>query len=588
MRTTKMGEEGKGPKETEQSPDSPESSAGASSLRRAVESISSLISLSFSIKIFAAKWNTIRTKLEDLNSGLAAVQNCETDENPVLLGLVSNISGTVNECHGLARRCVDLSYSGKLLMQSDLDMLSAKLDLHARNLSEIYNAGVLTHRFAIVVSRPGNGACRDDMRFYVRDLMTRMKIGGAEMKRQALLNLYEAVVEDDRYVKVLVEQSDIVNVLISLLDSHEAEIQEWSAKVVSVISGFGSYKVVLIGAGIIAPLIRVLECGSEVGKEGAAKSLQRLTENSDNGWSISAHGGVTALLKLCSGCEGGDVRAELVGPACGALKNLVGVEEIKRFMVEEGVISTFIGLTRSKDEVLQINSIEFLQNIASGDEAVRSMVIKEGGIRALVRVLEYRSACSCKVRETALRAVENLCFCSTSCVSVLIRYGFVEQLMSFLRNGEASIQELALKVAIRMCAKSEEAKKALGGANFMTELVKFLDSKSFEVREVAAEALSNMVSIPKNRKRFVQDDRSMGLLLQRFDPKQGNSGNKKFLFSILMSLTSSNSGRRKIAHSGYLKNIEELAEAEVSDAKRLVKKLSTNRFRSMLSGIWHS
>ncbi|KAH0985602.1 hypothetical protein GBA52_012779 [Prunus armeniaca] len=552
-----MGEEGKGPKETEQSPDSPESSAGASSLRRAVESISSLISLSFSIKIFAAKWNTIRTKLEDLNSGLAAVQNCETDENPVLLGLVSNISGTVNECHGLARRCVDLSYSGKLLMQSDLDMLSAKLDLHARNLSEIYNAGVLTHRFAIVVSRPGNGACRDDMRFYVRDLMTRMKIGGAEMKRQALLNLYEAVVEDDRYVKVVVEQSDIVNV-------------------------------VLIGAGIIAPLIRVLECGSEVGKEGAAKSLQRLTENSDNGWSISAHGGVTALLKLCSGCEGGDVRAELVGPACGALKNLVGVEEIKRFMVEEGVISTFIGLTRSKDEVLQINSIEFLQNIASGDEAVRSMVIKEGGIRALVRVLEYRSACSCKVRETALRAVENLCFCSTSCVSVLIRYGFVEQLMSFLRNGEASIQELALKVAIRMCAKSEEAKKALGGANFMTELVKFLDSKSFEVREVAAEALSNMVSIPKNRKRFVQDDRSMGLLLQRFDPKQGNSGNKKFLFSILMSLTSSNSGRRKIAHSGYLKNIEELAEAEVSDAKRLVKKLSTNRFRSMLSGIWHS
>ncbi|PQQ07236.1 vacuolar protein 8 [Prunus yedoensis var. nudiflora] len=105
---------------------------------------------------------------------------------------------------------------------------------------------------------------------------------------------------------------------------------------------------------------------------------------------------------------------------------------------------------------------------------------------------------------------------------------------------------------------------------------------------MAAEALSNMVSIPKNRKRFVQDDRSMGLLLQRLDPKQGNSGNKKFLFSILMSLTSSNSGRRKIAHSGYLKNIEELAEAEVSDAKRLVKKLSTNRFRSMLSGIWHS
>jgi hypothetical protein len=37
-----------------------------------------------------------------------------------------------------------------------------------------------------------------------------------------------------------------------------------------------------------------------------------------------------------------------------------------------------------------------------------------------------------------------------------------------------------------------------------------------------------------------------------------------------------------------LKNIEKLAEAEVSDAKRLVRKLSTNRFRSILNVIWHS
>ncbi|XP_068323800.1 vacuolar protein 8-like [Pyrus communis] len=589
MRATMGKEEKQGAKETEQSQTSSESSSGQSSLRRTIESITSLISLSYSIKIFSAKWKTIRTKLEDLSSGLEAVENCEASENAILSGIVSGICQTVNECHDLARRCVDLSYSGKLLMQSDLDILSARLDLHARNLSDIYNAGVLTRRFAIVVSRPGNGACRDDMRFYVRDLMTRMKIGDAEMKRQALLNLHEALVEDDKYVKVVVEHGEIVYVLASFLDfSHDVRIQELSAKIVSVISGFGSYKVVLIGAGIIAPLIRVLECGSVVGKEEAAKSLQRLTENSDNGWSISAHGGVTALLKLCSGGDGSEIRAELVGPACGALKNLVGIEEIKRFMVEEGVISTFIGLARSKDEVLQINSIEFLQNIASGDEAIRVMVSKEGGIQALVRVLASRSvACSCKVRETAMRAIENLCFRNANSISLLIKYGFVDQLMFFLQHGEVSIQELALKVSIRMCGKSEEAKKAMGDANFMTELVKFLDSKSFEVREMAAEALSNMVRVPKNRKRFVQDDRNMCLLLQRFDPKQVNSGNKKLLFSILMSLTSCNSGRRKIAHSGYLKNIEKLAEDEVSDAKTLVKKLSTNRFRSMLSGIWH-
>ncbi|KAB2614520.1 vacuolar protein 8 [Pyrus ussuriensis x Pyrus communis] len=99
-------------------------------------------------------------------------------------------------------------------------MLSARLDIHARNLLEVYNTGVLTQRFAIVVSRPGNRACRDDMRL--------------------------------------------------------------SAKIVSVISGFRSYKVVLIGAGIITLLIRVLECGSEVGKEKAAKCLKRLKSEIKN------------------------------------------------------------------------------------------------------------------------------------------------------------------------------------------------------------------------------------------------------------------------------------------------------------------
>ncbi|KHN27754.1 hypothetical protein glysoja_025559 [Glycine soja] len=107
---------------------------------------------------------------------------------------------------------------------------------------------------------------------------------------------------------------------------------------------------------------------------------------------------------------------------------------------------------------------------------------------------------------------------------------------------------------------------SMGDAGFMLDFVKFLNAKSFEVREMATEALSDMVIVPRNRK-----------------------GNKIFLISILMSLTSCTSGRKKIVSSGYAKNIEKLADAEVSfDANRLVKKLSTNRFHNLLTGIWHS
>lgn len=467
-------------------------------------------------------------------------------------------------------------------MQSDLDIVSTKLDNHIKSISEIYSLGLLTQSSAIIVPKPNLGASRDDIKFYIRDLLSRVKIGSSEMKKQGLIALNEIIQEDDRYVKVAIEIDNLVSVLVSFLDLQEDNLQEEAAKALSVIAGFQSFRSCLISAGIISPLIRVLECGIGLSKEFATRCLQKLTENSDNAWSISAHGGVTVLLKIC--IEGDS----LVSSVCGVLKNLVGVEEIKRFMIEEGAVPVFIKLARCKDEVTQISSIDFLQTLASGDESTRQMIMKEGGIRALSRVLDPKSSSSSKAREMSLRGIVNLCFTSVNSVNNLLNYGFMDHILYFLRHGDGSLQELALKAAFWLCGTSDEAKKLMGDAGFMPELVKFLDSKSYEVREMAAETLSSMVIVPRNQKRFGQNDQNVGLLLQMLDPEEANFGNKKLLLSILMSLTSCNSARKKIANSGYLINIEKLAEAEVSDAKKIVRKLSSNRFRSILSGIWHS
>ncbi|XP_015066921.1 vacuolar protein 8 [Solanum pennellii] len=559
------------------------SSAGKSRIRRVNEFISSLISLSYSIKVFPVKWQSIRNKLEELLSSLSAIENCDSTENyPPLCSSLQAITATLKNCHELSRHCVEFSYSGKLLMQSDLDIVSTKLDNHIKSISEIYSLGLLTQSSAIIVPKPNLGASRDDIKFYIRDLLSRVKIGSSEMKKQGLIALNEIIQEDDRYVKVAIEIDNLVSVLVSFLDLQEDNLQEESAKALSVIAGFQSFRSCLISAGIISPLIRVLECGIGLSKEFATRCLQKLTENSDNAWSISAHGGVTVLLKIC--IEGDS----LVSSVCGVLKNLVGVEEIKRFMIEEGAVPVFIKLARCKDEVTQISSIDFLQTMASGDESTRQMIMKEGGIRALSRVLDPKSSSSSKAREMSLRGIVNLCFTSVNSVNNLLNYGFMDHILYFLRHGDGSLQELALKAAFWLCGTSDEAKKLMGDAGFMPELVKFLDSKSFEVREMAAETLSSMVIVPRNQKRFGQNDQNVGLLLQMLDPEEANFGNKKLLLSILMSLTSCNSARKKIANSGYLINIEKLAEAEVSDAKKIVRKLSSNRFRSILSGMWHS
>ncbi|ESQ35726.1 hypothetical protein EUTSA_v10007228mg [Eutrema salsugineum] len=556
------------------------------SIERAIESISCLISLSHSIKSFSVKWQLIRSKLEELYSGISAVENLDSGFDPSLSSLVKAILVSLKECHDLASRCLNVSYVGKLLMQSDLDVIAGKLDRHVRNLSMIYSAGILSHGFAIVVSKPSGKACRDDMRFYVRDLLTRMKIGDVEMKRQALVKLNESMEEDDRYTKMVVEISDMVNILIEFLDS-EMGIQEEASKAMLLISGFDSYKPVLIQSCVVGPLVRVLENGNVVGREASARCLMELTDNSENAWSVSAHGGVAALLKICS-C--GEFGGELIASSCGVLRNLVGVEEIKRYMIEEDMVSTFIKLIGSKDEIVQVNSIELLTSLCSRDEQSREILVREGGIQELVLVADPNSVSSSKAKEMALRAIHNLCFGSVSYLNTLMSSQFLVHLLYLLRNGEFIVQESALKVTSRLCSLPMEVKRIMGDAGFMPELVRFLDAKSLHVREIASDALCCLISVPKNRKKFLQDDGNISYILQLLDEEEmrnekNDLGGTKFLISILMLLTSCNRVRRKISASGYLKSI---AEKEDSDAKRLVKKLSKNRLRTILGGIWHS
>ncbi|EYU20519.1 hypothetical protein MIMGU_mgv1a020537mg, partial [Erythranthe guttata] len=303
------------------------------------------------------------------------------------------------------------------------------------------------------------------------------------------------VLEDNRYVKSAVELEGFVNFLVNLLDFEESEIQDEAAKSMSLIAGFLSHKGVLIGAGVIAPLIRVLESGSELGKEFAARCLMKVTENSDNVWSVSAHGGVPALLKICTSDNSSE--SELIAQSCGVLKNLVLVEEIKKFVVEEGAIVELVELASSKDDIVQIGSLDLLQTIAYRDSSIRETIIKEGGLRALVRILDPKSSVSTKTREVAFRGITSICSSSENLISILINYSFMDHILYFLRYGDISVQELALKAAFWLCGTSEEAKKLMGDAGFMTVLVKFLDSKSIEIREIAAEILSIFV-VSKN------------------------------------------------------------------------------------------
>ncbi|XP_042404576.1 uncharacterized protein LOC121994692 [Zingiber officinale] len=556
--------------------------AASTSLQQTLQLVSSLVSSSYSIPCFAGKWQLIRSKLEQLVSGLtvATNSNCFSKANE----LAKLILSTLGDVSPLLDRCSDGSYvGGKLHLRSDLDAVVCKLEFHINSFTEMNSSPNVMNSQAIILSKPGANASREDIKFYIKDLLSRLRIGDPIMRIQTLVALKEILVKDEKHVRIMTtEVNDAIDILVAFLEYKDAGVQEGAAGVLSVIAELNSHRGALVASGAIAPLIQVLEKSTELGKESSAKVLRKLTEKSDNGWSVSAHGGITALLKICVHPNSSK---ELVVLACQILKNLSSVEEMRRFMVEEGAIRVLLKLSNSIEEAHQIQAIELLQDLASGDQSIKQIVIREGIIDSLLQLLDPASPYTAKAREVGLMAAQSLCFSSASSINTLINSGFLQRSLFYLNHGEVSIQELALKSFSRLCEISADYRKAMGNAGLMPQLVRLTGAKSSEIREKSAEILDKLIFIDRNRRKFIEEEHNVNQIM-RCLALEDRLVTKNHLLSVLKAVAESSNGRRMIMASGCVHYVEKLAEANELEAKKVMKKLSCNRLRNILNAIW--
>ncbi|CAN6453368.1 unnamed protein product [Victoria cruziana] len=574
-------------KAEEESEEHVESRQQGYGLRRAVELIASVTVSTHSTRAFAVKWQSIRAKLDrlhsDLSKALLLLDSASASGDSGRAGKLSalgipSVIATLHKCAGMAHSCTELTYSGKLLMQSDLDKLCGRLDEHLRRIDAAYQSGALAaHALAIVVSRPPAGAPREDVKFFVRDLFTRVQIGTKAMKVDALRALEEIVREEEKYQTVVVESGEVAQ-LVTVLESDDVELSNRAARILATIARNEEHKAELVSAGVIAPAIRLLENGRGQGREAAAVVLNRLTAYSENAWSVSSQGGVTASLAVCRTAEGA-VRKEIAG----ILRNLAGVEEIRRFMVEEGVASVVIRLLSSGDDESQICAADCLRMMSSGDGYAKNLIVREGGVQSLVTTLGSKSP---ECRELALQAIGNLVSSPNSAKTVVLS-GFLGWIPLILRFGEFGMQQPAVRAVRDLVKLSNEAKRAAGDAGIVPELLKLLEAKSAAVREMAAEATSEILGVPRNRNKFVEEEHNIVRVLQVLDSDAGN-GVRHFLLLALISVSGSPAGRRMISSSDKAHAVERLAAADDPDAKRLLRRIAGSKFKQILGGIWRS
>lgn len=542
-------------------------------LKAARDSIPQVVAETLSTKVFSSKWQAIRTKLEELGTVLSSIADCSHwAENLMMKELLPRVVSSLEEIRDLARSCTALNFSGKLLMQSDLDVLVSKLNLHLRDSDLLLRSGVLGAEL--------DGAEDGEEVLLVKDVFARLQIGNTEQKDKALGALIKLLEQDGESVMSAAKEKDI-GFLVHLLDSNVALIREQSTVAVSILARSDSCKACsLLGEGsAVAPLVRVLESGSSLAKEKAAEALHALTlDNSENSWAVCANGGVSDLVNVCRSAD-----PELQAIGIRILSNLWTVKEIRVEIVEEGAIPVLVTLLSSEALPVQESAARCIDLMASEDEKVMQLIENKGGFESLFRLLEIAE--SVQAREIALRAIHNLSKSPSAERFVMYSPKFLKLLVHTLDTGYPALQNLAAAVICNLCG-SHETTKTLGKAGCIPLLARMLDGKPGSSQEIAARALSSLFVVRSNRKEFIKDEAGVSCLVGLLNPENETVA-KKFPIMAVEALSNSDSGKKKIVQAGGCQHLEKLAEMEVAGAKKILNKIAgNNKLLKILSGKW--
>lgn len=534
-------------------------------LSRAQELVPLALEKARAAKGFSGRWKSIISKLERVPVCLSNLSSHPCfSKNALCKEQLHAVSKSLSEVIELVECCVEERYVGKLQMQSNLDAMSAKLDLNLRDCGLLVKTGVLGE-----ATMPLAAGEMEATHCNIRELLARLQIGHLDAKHRALDELLEIMKEDEKNVLSVLGRSNI-SALVQLLTATSPKIRERSVSVICLLAESGSCEDLLVSEGVLPPLIRLLESGSTVPKEKALISLQRLSMDTETARSIVGHGGVRLLIEIC---QTGDSVSQAA--ATGTLKNLSAVPEARQNLAEEGIIKVMINLL---DCGILLGSKEYaaecLQFMTASNESLRRNVISEGGFRSLLAYLDGPLP-----QESAVGALRNLV--DSVYPNALVSLGLLPRLVHVLKSGSLGAQQAAASAICRICS-STEMKKMVGEAGCIPLLLRMLEAKTSSAREAAAQAICVLLSVQQNCREVKKDEKSVPNLVLLLEPSPHNTA-KKYAVSCLSSLSSSKGCKKLMVSYGAIGYLKKLGEMDVPGAKKLLDRLERGKLRSLFS-----
>ncbi|CAI9090227.1 OLC1v1024955C1 [Oldenlandia corymbosa var. corymbosa] len=563
-------------------PPPPPSLSPAETLDDITQLLTKLLPATLSITSFASRWQVLRSKLASLKSMISELSDSSHwSDNPLVLALLPNLYATLVRVQTLCHQCCDCSFTpGKLLMQSDLDMCAGWLSKQIHDLDLLLRSGVLRQSTAIVLSHPSINSSKEDLSLFVKDLFTRLQIGGTEFKKKALDSLIQLLSEDDK-AAVLVSKDGDVGYLISLLDVNNVNpfVREQAVLAVSMLASINEQsRKCVFEEGALGPLLRIIDSGSMPLKEKAALALECITADPENAWAVSAYGGVSILVELC---KSGSVVAQ--SHAIGVIRNVSTNEDVRTALAEEGAIPMLLQFLVSGDASVQEKAANCVAILASSSEYLRSLLLREKGLHRLLQLLNELS--NSDTMEHVLRAIFSLSGTESAFRILSSSTAFIVQVADLIKHGNLILQHISASLLAKLSI-SENNKRAISGC--MGPLVKLMESaKPDGLQEVAANALVSLLAVRSNRKELVRDEKSVMRLVQMLDPRN-DFVSKKFPIAVVSAIMAGGSQgcRKRLLAAGAYGHLQRLVEMEVVGAKKALQRLSGNRLTNIFTRTW--
>ncbi|KAJ7560293.1 hypothetical protein O6H91_04G122300 [Diphasiastrum complanatum] len=523
------------------------------------------------VKSFTGRWKIIKTKLKLLPVQITELSNSAFfEENILSKELLESLVCSLEEARQLAKLCTDLTYGGKLRMQSNLDALTMKLSLYLGDCQLMINSEMLKET-APNFSKTSQGAGKQTLKCMVKNLLARLQIGSIDSKLKALNALIELMNEDDKNVLLVASQQG-ASLLVRLLEASVPVMRERAAVAVCSLLSNDYCEDHIVMEEALAPLVRLLESGSSLANEKSSVSLQCLTHTPEHARSIVSQGGIPALLTIC---RGGTPVAQAA--AAGTLRNLCGFSEAIEIMLEAGAIPTLLHLVNSGTTDAQEHAAAILQTVSHNSEPITRLIASEGGIVPVLRYLATADVIS--GQESGIGIVQNLA-AFVGNIEALLCAGIVQQLPGLLTSCSPAVQQATAVIVCDLVITADTI-KAIGEAGCIPPLLKMLDAKTRTAQEYAMRALASLLPYENNLKIFLTQENGISRILELLDPLYHLAARQSAVWALTTLAGSSSKCRKQIISAGVYYSLERLAETDLPSAKKLLERLERGRLRNL-------